>query len=348
MKRLVILFLLGLLFLLSCRHSHKNGFDSFFIDKTLRINYIHTGNSTEESFKAKYIYDDGPWYGRTKNLINPYKLGEYYYELRDAESDEVMYSDGFSTYFSQWQTTLDAKIIRKSFNESIRVPYPAKDARLIMYRIDSLDVMHQVWEYVIDRRTKIFMEPTISYNNRLVRLLDSGDPKKKVDIVILGDGYRADETHVFDADAARFYKSLFQFEPYKSRKSDFNIHAIQTPSENGRNVLKTSDGTFGHDRYVLTPDEWPYRELASQSPYDYVVILLNTDKNCGGSLYNAYITTAIHSQSDAYVINHEMGHHIAGVADEFYLNDDAQPIDSIQISHDYEEIINKVLDLYTK
>ena len=325
MKRLVILFLLGLLFLLSCRHSHKNGFDSFFIDKTLRINYIHTGNSTEESFKAKYIYDDGPWYGRTKNLINPYKLGEYYYELRDAESDEVMYSDGFSTYFSQWQTTLDAKIIRKSFNESIRVPYPAKDARLIMYRIDSLDVMHQVWEYVIDRRTKIFMEPTISYNNRLVRLLDSGDPKKKVDIVILGDGYRADETHVFDADAARFYKSLFQFEPYKSRKSDFNIHAIQTPREHG-----------------------PYRELASQSPYDYVVILLNTDKNCGGSLYNAYITTAIHSQSDAYVINHEMGHHIAGVADEFYLNDDAQPIDSIQISHDFEEIINKVLDLYTK
>ena len=346
MKRLVISFL-TLLLLTSC-NSKKNGFDSLFIDKTLRINLIHTGNDTEESFEAKYLYDDGPWYGRTRHLINPYRLGDYYYEVRDIESDEVIYSDGVSTYFSQWQNTLEAKIVKKSFNESIRIPYPEKDARLIMYRIDSLDVMHQVWEYVIDRRAKILIEPPTYHNNRIVRLLDNGDPKKKVDIVILGDGYGADETQAFDADAMHFYKSLFQYEPYKSRKSDFNIHAIQIASENGRNRIHTSDGTFGHDRYVLTPNEWPFRELATQSPYDYVVILINTDKNCGGSLYNTYITTAIHSQPDDYVINHEMGHHIAGVADEFYLNDDAQPIDSVLLSHDYEEIINKVLDLYTK
>ena len=39
------------------------------------------------------------------------------------------YSDGFSSYFRQWQNTLEAKIVKKSFNESIRVPYPAKNAR---------------------------------------------------------------------------------------------------------------------------------------------------------------------------------------------------------------------------
>lgn len=347
MKRLVILFLMTSLFLVSC-NNEKNDFDSFFIDKTLRINYIHSGDETEESFKAKYLYDDGPWYGRTKHLINPYHLGDYYYELRDVESDEVIYSDGVSNYFSQWQKTLEAKIVKKSFNESIRVPYPVKDAKLIMYKIDSIDVMHRVWEYLIDKRAKVFIEPPQYHNNRILRLLDSGDPKKKVDIVILGDGYSADETKAFDNDASLFYKSLFQFEPYKSRKSDFNIHAIQIADENGRNPLKTCDGTFNHDRYVLTNDEWPFREAATQSPYDYVVILVKTDKNCGGSLYNTYITTAIHSQSDHYVINHEMGHHIAGVADEFYLSDDAQPTDSILFLHDYTEIINKVLDLYTK
>ena len=186
MKRLVISFLTLLLLLTSC-NSKKSDFGKFFIDKTLRINLIHTGNDTEESFKAKYIYDDGPWYGRTRYLVNPYHLGDYYYELRDVESDKVIYSDGVSTYFSQWQKTLEAKIVKKSFNESIRIPYPEKDARLIMYRIDSLDVMHQVWEYVIDRRAKVLIEPPIYHNNRIVRLLDSGDPKKKVDIVILGE-----------------------------------------------------------------------------------------------------------------------------------------------------------------
>ena len=279
MKRLVILLFVASVSLISCSHREKSGFDSFFIDKTLRINYLHTGNETEESFKAKYLYDDGPWYGRTKNMTNPYHLGDYFYELRDVESDQVIYSDGVSTYFSQWQNTLEAKIVKKTFNESIRIPYPAKDARLIMYRIDSLDAMHKVWEYVIDRRAKVFVEPTSYHNNRIVRLLDNGDPKEKVDIVIIGDGYSADETHIFDADATHFSKSLFMFEPYKSRKSDFNIHAIQIISENGRNAIKTSDGTFGHDRYVLTPDEWPFREFSTQSPYDYVVILLNTDKN---------------------------------------------------------------------
>lgn len=348
MKRLVILFLMTSLFLISCRHNGKDGFDSFFIDKTLRINYLHTGNYSEESFKAKYIYDDGPWYGRINNLNNPYRLGDYYYELRDLESDEVIYSDGLSTYFSQWQKSMEARIVKKTFNESIRIPYPSKDARLIMYRIDSLDVMHQVWEYVIDKRAKVLIEPTQYHNNRIVRLLDSGDPKKKVDIVVLGDGYDADDTKAFDADAMHFFKSLFQFEPYKSRKSDFNIHAIQINSSNGYNALKTSDCTFGHDRYVLTSDEWPFREYATQSPYDYVVIMINTDKNCGGSLYNTYITTAIHSQSSDYVVNHEMGHHIAGIADEFYLNEDTQLTDSILFSHDYIDIINKVLDLYTK
>lgn len=347
MKRLVILFLITSLLQISCSRNERNVFGGFFIDKTLRINIIHTGNDKEESFKAKYLYDDGLWYGRTQNMINPYRLGDYYYELRDLESDMVIYSDGVSTYFSQWQKSLEAKIIKKSFNETIRIPYPAKDARLIMYKIDSLDVMHQVWEYVIDKRAKTFVEPTANHNNRILRLLDNGDPKKKIDIVILGDGYKDNETHIFDADATHFFKSLFQFEPYKSRKADFNIHAIQLISDEWH-TLKTSDGTFGHDRYVLTPDEWPFREFSTQSPYDYVVILVNTDKNCGGSLYNNYITASIHSQSDDYIINHEIGHHIAGVADEFYLNDDAFPTDSILLSHDYEEIINKVLDLYTK
>ena len=81
MKKLVVLFLIASLLQISCSRKNKNNFDSFFIDKTLRINYIHTGDYSEESFKAKYLFDDGPWYGRTNNLNNPYHLGDYFYEL---------------------------------------------------------------------------------------------------------------------------------------------------------------------------------------------------------------------------------------------------------------------------
>ena len=348
MKRIAFLLIIIVVFF-SCSRKEQNDFEKHFLDKTLRINLVHTGDSSTESFKLDKIYDDGLWYGRTKNMVNPYRLGTYYYEVRDTETNELLYSDGISSVFGEWRMTDEAKTQKKSFNESIRIPFPNKSAILTMYRIDSLDVTEPVWEYVIDRKTKSLMEPTKNHNNRIVRFLDSGDPKEKVDIVILGDGYTIDEISVFDADALHFYNSFINAEPFKSRKNDFNIHAVQVPPIKKVNALKANDGVFGHDRYALADDEWAFREYATQSPYDYAIILMNTDKNCGGSLYNLYITATVRAQSDDYIIKHELGHHIAGNADKFYSHEII--CDSIgyeSYSEELLEMINMVLDLHTK
>ena len=322
--------IIALLFV-SCTRKEKSDFEKHFIDKTLRINLVHTGNDSVESLKLDKMIDDGRWYGRTKNLINPYRLGAYLYELRDAVSGELLYSDMVSTFFNEWQNTNEAKGKKKSFNESIRIPYPQRDVKLTMYKIDSLDVTEPVWEYIIDSRAKSLVEPSNSHNNRIVRILDSGDPKEKVDIVILGDGYTLDEIKQFDADALHFYNLLFNTEPFKSRKSDFNVHAIQIPPTANGSSLKTSYCTFGHERYALANDEWAFRDFATQSPYDYVVILMNNDKNGGGSLYNVYTITAIRSQSEDFVVRHEIGHQIVGAADRFFSKNLSN--DTIDISY---------------
>jgi len=346
MKRIAFLLIITTLFI-SCTRNEKSGFEKHFLDKTLRINLIHTGDANSESFKLDKIYDDGLWYGRTKNLTNQYRLGAYFYEVRDVETEELLYSDGVSTVFSKWRMTDEAKDKKRSFNESIRIPFPQRNAKLTMYKIDSLYITEPVWEFVIDRKTKAIVEPTKNHNNRIVRLLDSGNPKEKVDIVILGDGYTNDEIKLFDADAQRFYNSFINTEPYKSRKSDFNVHAVQVPPSKEGNRLKTVEGAFGHYLYALTYDEWAFREFATQSPYDYVVILLNTTRNCGGGLYNLYTVASIRSQSSDYIIRHELGHQIAGIADKFYSADDNS--DSIGFYfHDYTDMINKILDLHTK
>ena len=331
----------------SCSRNDRQDFDKHFIDKTLRINLVHSGNDTIESFRLEKIYDDGLWYGRTKNLINPYRLGAYLYELRDVVTDELMYSDVVTTLFSEWRGTDEARKEKMSFNESIRIPYPHNDAKLTMYKIDSLDVAKPIWEYVIDDRAKALVEPAMNHNNRIVRLLDNGDPKDKVDIVILGEGYTSDEISAFDADALRFYNIFINTEPYKSRKSDFNIHAIQVPPTSEGNSLRTSYGIFGHERYALAYDEWAFRQYATQSPYDYAVILLNDDKQGGGSLYNVYSVAAIRSQSEDFVIRHEIGHQIVGAADKYFSNSN----DTLDISYyydDFTDMINKVLDLHTR
>lgn len=343
-----IAFLLVIIAFISCSRNEKNDFGKHFLDKTLRINLVHSGDAYTESFKLEQIYDDGLWYGRTKNLVNPYRLGTYLYEVRDVETDDLLYSDGISTFFGEWRLTDEAKVTQKSFNESIRVPFPGKDAKIIMYRIDSLDVIEPVWEYVLNKESKSLIEPARNHNNRMLRLLDSGNPKDKVDIIILGDGYTIDDIKLFGSDVMNFYDSFINTEPFKSRKNDFNVHAVQVPPVKERNTLKVSNGIFGHDKYALTIDEWAFREYATQAPYDYAVILINTDESYGGSLYNLYITATVRAQSEDYVIKHEMGHHIAGIADKFYSQ---TPNDSTSLSSYYDdliEMINNVLDLHTK
>lgn len=347
MRRLA--FLLTIIAFISCTRNEDNGFGKHFIDKTLRINLVHTGNADSEAFKLDKIYDDGLWYGRTKNMVNPYRLGAYFYEVRDVATEELLYSDCISTVFSEWRMTEEAQQKKRAFNESIRIPYPIKNAKLTMYKIDSLDITEPVWEYVIDRRAKALVEPTQNHNNRLVRLLDSGDPKEKVDIVILGDGYTLDEIKKFDADALHFYNIFINAEPYRDRKTDFNVHAVQVPPVKSGNSLKISSGSLGHEKYALAYDEWAFREYATQAPYDYALILINDENNCGGSLFNVYTTTAIRSQSDDYIIRHELGHQIVGSADRFYSDDTAN--DSTDVSnyyHGFNELINKILDLHTK
>ena len=346
-----IAFLLIIIAFISCSRNEESGFGKHFIDKTLRINLIHSGDANSETFRLDKIYDDGLWYGRTKNMVNPYRLGAYFYEVRDLGTNELLYSDGISTVFSEWRMTDEAQQGKKYFYESIRIPYPIRNAKLTMYKIDSLDITdtEPVWEYVIDRRAKALVEPTKNHNNRLLRLLDSGDPKEKVDIVILGDGYTLNEMHKFDADALHFYNIFINSEPYRDRKTDFNVHAVQVPPVESRNSLNTSGGTFGHEQYALAYNEWAFREYATQAPYDYVLILMNDDNSYGGSLYNLYTTTAIRSQSDDYVIRHEFGHQIVGNADKYY--SDELTSDSTAVSNyydDFNELINKIIDLHTK
>lgn len=359
MKRIALFLIITTLFF-SCSLKEKSDFEKHFFDKTLRINIIHTGNDSVESFKADKIYDDGLWYGKINTLKNPYRLGDYYYELIDVATNEIIYSEGISRVFNEWRKSQEATKEKQSFNETIRIPYPQKDARLVLYSFDSLNVMHQVWEYAIDRRVRSFVMPTPNHNNRIIRILDSGDPKEKVDIVILGDGYTDKEAKKFDADVNVFCNKLFSTEPYMSRKSDFNVHAIQVISpESGvadpstsfypDNILKTGYFCFGHDRYALTCDEWAFREYATQSPYDFAVILLNSDKTGGSSFYNLYLTAAINSQSIDYVINHALGHLISGFVDTYYSDEENGIVaDSCLSTVEFNEAINSILDLYIK
>src|SRR5947209_7343996 len=57
----------------------------------------------------------------------------------------------------------------------------------------------------------------------LLTLQKMGEPEKKVDLLIMGDGYTAAERSKFEKDARRFTEILFSTSPFKEHRQDFNV-----------------------------------------------------------------------------------------------------------------------------
>jgi hypothetical protein len=160
----------------------------------------------------------------------------------------------------------------------------------------------------------------------------SGAPSGKVDLVILGDGYTAREAEKFAADARRLTDALFTYSPFRERAGDFNVWGINPPAvESG--VNRPSNGTFRYspsgttydafraERYILAFDNLGMRRILQHTPYEFIVILGNSNIYGGGGIYGLYSTVAADSEWSEYLLVHEFGHHFAALADEYYTSD---------------------------
>ena len=98
---------------------------------------------------------------------------------------------------------------------------------------------------------------------------------------------------------------------------------ISRPSQHihKRSPLGTSYDTFDSERYILTVENKAFRDIASNAPYEVVEILTNSATYGGGGIFNLYATVAADSAWAPYIFVHEFGHHIAGLADEYYTSD---------------------------
>jgi hypothetical protein len=98
---------------------------------------------------------------------------------------------------------------------------------------------------------------------------------------------------------------------------------ISRPSDHvyKRTPLGTTYDTFDSERYVLTEENRKFRDLAANAPYEAVEIITNSKTYGGGGIYNLYSTVAADSGFAPYIFVHEFGHHLAGLADEYYTSD---------------------------
>ena len=329
-------------------------FNDFFKNKTMRLDYFHTGNSETEHFAVDKIISDGLWAGSTKTLIDELELGLYFYEVIDQKSKTLLYSRGYASIFGEWQWTPEAKKEWGTFHESIRFPWPINPVTIILKKRDGKNEFQTIWTRDIDPSSRQVNPADIKHTEKVNAIHESGKPQEKLDIVILGDGYTAEEMDKFVADAKRLTKSLLDAEPFKGRKDDINVWAVETPSQESgvtkphpgvfkRTALSTHYSSFDSERYVLSYDNKTIRNIASAAPYEFTVILVNEQTYGGGGIYKLYTTLAVDNKFADYLMIHEMGHHMAGLADEYYSSSTAYEAPSIEIEP-WETNITALLD----
>ncbi len=299
------------------------------VPPTMRLDYFHTGTAAEERFSLDEVVLEGPWAGRPDRTVDDTGGGKYFFEVRDARDGQLLYSRGFASVYGEWETTAEAKEHTRTFHESLRFPEPAGPVKVMLSKRDVAGNFQEAWSLEVDPKAATVDRTGPPREVRVWPVMKNGAPADKVDLLLMGDGYAAGEMGKWHRDARRLAEVLFAVSPFKERRRDFNVWAVDTPAEQSgaarpsdglwrRTPLRARYDAFGSERYVLTYDNKRLREAAAAAPYEFVEIVVNDRKYGGGGIHNLYATVAADNAFTPYVFVHEFAHHFAGLADEYY------------------------------
>jgi IgA Peptidase M64/Peptidase M64 N-terminus len=297
---------------------------------TMRLDYYHTGDASHEVFSVdRVVIEPLFWPGDPAQAIDSSNLGKYLFEIRDLKTKQLLYSRGFASIYGEWETTDEAKTIKRTFQESLRFPAPASPVSVVLKKRNAKNVFRDIWTTTIDPADQFVDRSKPASPAPLITIQKTGEPETRVDFLILGDGYTAAEAKKFEADARRLTETLFAVSPFKENRRSFNVWALCPPAvESG--ISRPSTGiyrdspigatydAFGSERYVLTFDNRALRKAAQFAPYEFIEVLVNNRTYGGGGIFNLYSTVAADNAFADYVFVHEFGHHFAALADEYY------------------------------
>jgi hypothetical protein len=322
---------------------------------TLRIDFYHSGNHETEMFSLdQVVLEPLPWTGNMRYPIDRTLRGKYLFEIVDPDSGAVAWSRSFSSIYGEWETTREARNMNRTYHESVRFPAQPDEFELVLKKRDAQNEFEEIWRLPVDPNDYMVHRESAAYADRVVAILDNGDPATKVDLLILGDGYTEDEHDKFIASARELADVLFATSPFRERKDDFNVWAL-APASAESGVSRPSTNTyrdspvgttydaFRSERYVLTFDNRSMRRVASSTPYDFIEILTNTEVYGGGGIYGLFSTAAANNEWAPYLFVHEFGHHFAGLADEYYTSAVAYEAPA-SIVEPYEPNVTALLD----
>lgn len=332
-------------------------FDDYFVDKTLRVDYTFAGNKKTQMIAVDQLNVMPRWYGRHQRLAELPVEGNGQITVRDHRTGKVIYRNSFSTLFQEWLSYPESEKNTQSFENVFLVPMPKDTVDITVdLRNNRRGVMISLTHQVAPKDILIHQmgnQPT-PYET----LQQAADTTKCIHIAYVAEGYTEAEMPVFLKDAKEATEAIFAHEPFKNMRDRFNIVAVKSPSQESgpsipskgiwhKTALSSHFDTFYSDRYLTTLHLKDLHNWLAGTPYEHIIVLVNSDKYGGGGILNSYNLTTCHQQWFKPVVVHEFGHSFAGLADEYAYESEQIPM----YPHDvepWEKNITTLADFHGK
>ncbi|MFH0893088.1 MAG: peptidase M64 N-terminal domain-containing protein, partial [Bacteroidota bacterium] len=149
-KQLLFLLLITL-FPISFAACQQSGFRQYFSDSTLRIDYYHTGNASNEIFSVDKMYVLPGWSTNPRKLIPDFDYGSFRYTVKNKANNEILFISNYDCIFKEYQTTQPAiDGLNKTFHETALVPFPKEEIIFCIEKRDSLHQFHEIFSLSVD------------------------------------------------------------------------------------------------------------------------------------------------------------------------------------------------------
>ncbi|MFC2766962.1 MAG: M64 family metallopeptidase, partial [Prevotella sp.] len=261
----------------------------------------------------------------------------------DHKTQKVIYKNSFSTLFQEWLSYPEAASgIRRSFENVLLVPFPKDTIDITLdLRNNRREVITSLTHQVVP--TDILIRHIGEHDITPYTLLQQAkDTSRCIHIAFLAEGYQKNEMQTFIQDAKSAIEALFSHEPFKSNRDKFNIIAVEAPSvdsgtsEPSKGIWKNTAlhshfDTFYSDRYLTTLHLKDMHDWLAGTPYEHIIVLVNTENYGGGGILNSYNLSMTHHPAFRPVVVHEFGHSFVGLGDEYAYEAEQIPMYPIDI-----------------
>lgn len=329
MKRIIFASILSAVTL----HCGAQDFDTFFCDSTIRIDYDFSGTSTQQHIAVDAVYKSNHWYGRRQRLSELPVEGNGQLTVRDHRSQQVIYSQSFSTLFQEWQSYPISKSSTRSFENVFLMPMPKDTVDVTLELRNNRREVSATLTHQLAPRDILIRRIGDGNQTPFVVMQQPDNPRHCIHIAYLAEGYRKEEMSKFLADVRKAMGALFAHEPFKSLQGKFSIVAVESPSSDSgtsepskgiwkQTALGSHFDTFYSERYLTTPNIRRMHDWLAGIPYEHIIALVNTDRYGGGGIYGEYLLATIDNKYSEEVVVHEFGHSFCGLADEYAYDDE--------------------------